>query len=845
MDFQAIVRDQLGLMVSWIEGGNQVTVTRDSAGRPLLARAAGSRSKPYAAEFRYDQSGRFLGVRGEFVSVMFPLLLEEAARGGGGDVTATTGPGGGIEFPGVAPLTAAVRNAVQYIVSQADIEARPPRLWPVDAVPYRLFCQVNGTAFGHGDSNRTLVTVDTVTRAATTGHEFPSGHAILDIYAGFGCALVVLLKTADNTHSLYRTTDGQTVELVHDLGRDPNGDLTHRTYVRLLTRGLERGRINGQPALVFATYTGAEQVPGTIDDAIYIAQSLDGGRTWQRVNTWNWDFAAGTGAHTIRHFHAVRYDQWRDCWWIAAGDTDDESCIIRWDGRTLNPGNVTPAQMQAGAVPGWQCRTGSQRWRAVDLLVTEDWIESFTDTVSDVYGGIWRVRPDFTGSHRVDHSVRGAEHDGWAALLASDGTHLWCDSARLDATDTWQRYVAIYASATGGRYFEIGRFALTDDLNVSKLPRGFFEDDQGLVWFSQSSEAGKGTFSTTVFRLQGKFIDERPDCLAPAYFVDPINGSDAANGWGMATAWKTVRNALLGNKVTHGARVMVTAGTSIEDGLGSIEYAANAKAAHDATRPVQISGQGADQTKITLTGSTSGWRGTSAQMWRIELCDVTMEVANTAHYILHDNSTQSAGTPEWTVRDAVIGSRTIGSARSIYPRASKVRAYRSKLLNLTDATKTIVQVSGAGTFEGYSCVFVGGRNNQESGGKISFAHCDFRDYHTAALTLVSTATVAPSVVNCVFAGSANGIPISNSSATVTLDGTMLVNNYYGKPNGANVPLPTLQVAGPLARDETTLTPFEWSPLVGAAQPAGVSWDFYGNPFRARPAIGAVEIPPTF
>lgn len=105
MDFQAIVRDQLGLMVSWIEGGNQVTVTRDSAGRPLLARAAGSRSKPYAAEFRYDQSGRFLGVRGEFVSVMFPRLLEEAARGGGGNVTATTGPGGGNRKRGTVVTT--------------------------------------------------------------------------------------------------------------------------------------------------------------------------------------------------------------------------------------------------------------------------------------------------------------------------------------------------------------------------------------------------------------------------------------------------------------------------------------------------------------------------------------------------------------------------------------------------------------------------------------------------------------------------------------------------------------------------------------------------------------------
>ena len=64
-----------------------------------------------------------------------------------------------------------------------------------------------------------------------------------------------------------------------------------------------------------------------------------------------------------------------------------------------------------------------------------------------------------------------------------------------------------------------------------------------------------------------------------------------------------------------------------------------------------------------------------------------------------------------------------------------------------------------------------------------------------------------------------------------------------KPNGVNVPLPSLQVAGPLARDETTLEPFAESQIVGLAQPAGVSWDYYGNPFRARPAIGAVEIPP--
>lgn len=751
-------------------------------------------------------------------------------------VFSETGPGGGIEFPGLAPLTAAVRNAVQYIVSHADLEARPPRLWPVDAVPYRLFCQVGGVAFGHGDSNRTLAAVNTTTRVGTLGHVFPDG-SILDIFPGFGCALVVH-QTAAGLRSLYRTVDGQSVELVHDFGRDPDGSV-HRPHPRLLMRGLERGYLDGQPALVMATYNDGNTsiVDGTPEDAIYIAKSLDDGRTWERVNTWNYDFATATGAHNVRHFHAVRYDQWRDCWWFAAGDTNAESAIIRWDGRSPAPGNVSMASIAAGNYPGWMCSTGSQRWRAVDLLVTEDWIESFTDTVSDVTGGIWRMRPDFSESHRVDHSNVDKKHDGWAALLASDGTHLWCDSCRENAVGN-QRYVGIYASKNGNRYWEIGRIALT--VSGAQLPRGFFEDPAGLIWYSQSGEAGKGTFATTVMRLQGKFIDQRPDCLAPAYFVDPANGSDTNNGWSVATAWKTVRNALLGQKVTPGARVMVSAGTSVEDALGSIEYASNARAAYDTTRPVQISGQGAGETTVVLP---SGWRGTSAQMWRIDFCDMTVECANTASSILHDSGTQSAGVPEWTLRDCVIGSRTVGAPRAIYPRVAKVKAYRTRFLNLTDSTKVSVQVAGTGVFEGYACVFTGGRNILEADGTLVLKHCEFHDYSVAAVSLSASAVVAPRIENCVFAGASAGLPISNSSSTVVLDGTMLINNYYGKPNGESVPLPTLQVAGPLARDESTLTPFAWSTLVGVAQPAGVAWDYYGNPFRARPAIGAVEIPP--
>ena len=753
-------------------------------------------------------------------------------------------PGGGIAFPGLSSLTAAVRNAVQYIVSHADLEARPPRLWPVDAVPYRLFCAVGGRAYGHGDNNRILVTVDTSSLAATVGYEWPVGYAITDIYAGDGCALVTVAETATNLYSLYRTTDGQAVELVHDIGRDPNGTLTHRPHVRILTRGLTAGYIAGRRALMLSTYNVAvvngAATDGSIGDAVYLAASFDDGKTWQRINGWNWNFETGVGSHTIRHFHSVRYDQWRDCWWIAGGDTDAESCLIRWDGKTAGPGNVSPAQMQAGSVPGWDCRTGSQRWRAVDIMVTEDWIETFTDTVADLTGGIWRCRPDFSESHRVDHTVRGAQHDGWAALLASDGTHLWCDDCRPDTTLDSQRYMAIYASANGNKYWEIGRIALAG--TGVKIPRGFFEAN-GLIWWSCDGEAGKGTNSTTLMRLAGRFIQQQPDNLAPVYFVDFANGSDAANGWGKATSWKTARNALAGNKITPGARVILSSGESVENGVGSMEYAANASPATDASRPVQISGQGRDATIVTLSGATEGWRGTSAQQWKVRLCNMTLRPADTTKITLWDNSTATSGAPEWYVEDARIGRRDVGTARCFYLRVSKLFVRRSNIDNTIDTTKYTFLIDGTATMELDSSVIYGGRSSVTAGAAVNIRHNEFRNYAVAAIGISSGATVAPLIANNVFFDSQQ-TPITNASAAVTLTAAMVYGNWYAKPQGAGVPDAILPIGGELARNPDTLAPYEWSSLIGLAQPAGVSWDYYGNPFRARPAIGAVEIPPT-
>lgn len=741
-------------------------------------------------------------------------------------------------------LNRAVRAATPpRVLADADIDARPPRMWPVDAVPYRLFNHRSGVAYGHGTDQRQLVLVDVVSRAATNGYQFPLGWAISDIWPGDTCMLIMAVETATSTYSLWRTEDGQSVTRVHDLGRDPNGEMTHRPQVRILQRGLERGYLNGQPALLLGTYNVATDnsvaVAGEIGDAIYLAASTDDGRTWTRINGWNWDFGANSGARTIKHFHAVRYDRWRDCWWICSGDSNDESAIIRWDGKAAGPGNVTPAQIASGAHPGWDCRTGSQRWRAVDLLVTEDWVESFTDTIGNITGGIWRVRPDFSGSHRVDHSNRGQNHDGWAALHHSGGTHLWCDDCRADAASDSQRWIGIYASANGNRYWEIGRVALTG--TGVRIPRGLFEDATGRVWFSCDGEAGKGTYTTTVMELRGLFREEQSDNLAPVYFVDFATGSNAADGQTAASAWKTVRNVFGSNVVTPGARIVVSAGTSTENGVSVIDYLANASPARDASRRIQISGQGRSKTEVVISGATEGWKdGTSAKTWAIEVTDMTVRSADATKSVIWDNATATGGVPSWIFRDAQIGDMVVGASRAVYLRTAAAKAIRSTIANITNSTKYTLYIDGTATIDMQSSRVRGGRAIQRTGAKITALHCDWSEYATTGLSIDSTATVAPLIANCVFAGSDQN-PIVDSSTTVTLDATNCYGNVFVLPAPAGTPDPILPAAGPLDRDPDTLEPFAWSHLCGLAAPVGVSWDYYGAPYRKSPAVGCCEV----
>ena len=712
-----------------------------------------------------------------------------------------------------------------YALASADIAARPPRLYPVDSLPVRLFCASAGYAWGHTLDNRQICRVDVATRAVTLGYQLPAGNTVVDMYPCAAGVLVITTNVAANTFTLHRTTDGVTLTAVHDIGRTLDGT-THQTGCKILARGLERGKIGGRDAILMSVYnSGDSRTPGGAGDEIYLAASFDDGATWQRFGTWNTN-----GTRQILHFHVVRYDRWRDCWWIGTGDTDSESNWIRWDGIASWPNNTAPLNFPTGS--GFIVGPGAQISRTVDFLVTESWIYTFTDTTGYEVGGIWRMKPDGTKKHRVNGDVNGSNHEGWSSLLASNGTMLWCDDVSANAAASNQRYFGVYGSSTGDRFYTIGRIATTG--TGVKLVRGFFEAG-GNIWISVDGEAGKGLFGTTVYQQKGLFREERPDNLAPVYYVDPVNGNDAADGYGIATAWKTVRNSLAGNKITHGARVVMLAGTSTENGISTIDYAANTAAATDTSRHIQISGQGRAQSVIALSGATSGWRDSSAsKTWDIELCDLTLRQTDPTKIILLDTSGATTP-PTWTVRDAAIGDESVGSAYATYLQSATLNLIRSDVLQIADSGKYALWCSGTATIKAHASRIFGGRSQQQSGAKIELRHCEVDKFANTGILIASGSTVAAYIANCILGANSAQTPINNASA-LTIDGTCIVNTITVKPSIGV----TGAVVAPIDRDPDTLVPYSWSSLAVAGVGVGVYWDYLGNPMRKTPSIGAFE-----
>jgi hypothetical protein len=112
-------------------------------------------------------------------------------------------------------------------------------------------------------------------------------------------------------------------------------------------------------------------------EPVFVYRSLDDGKTWDVV----YQFGAGE----IRHVHSLSVDPQTNALWVTTGDRDEEAII---------------AYSVDKGVTFHTVGTGSQQWRTVDLLFTEDSVYWGTDAPS-IQNWICRLDRDTLAVERV------------------------------------------------------------------------------------------------------------------------------------------------------------------------------------------------------------------------------------------------------------------------------------------------------------------------------------------------------------------------------------------------------------------------------------------------------------
>lgn len=337
--------------------------------------------------------------------------------------------------------------------------------------------------------------------------------------------------------------DGQPVLRIGDIDGTEANQIDN---VSILGRGL---CIVGNTVYVAEYNVNGSRVSGATNDRVCLRRSTNAGTTWSVVAEWNSD-----GSHHVRHMHSVQFHA--GYVYMTFGDNNAESGILRWDGVSVLPSNQPLSAYL-------ECYTGAQRYRSGDILFPPgDYMYWMSDTdIGDSERGVWRSRKDMTDTpvRMSAHITAVQNHSGWYGAILPSGRMIFTSFVEQPAVDRNMRW---FGSDDGNDWSVVGTYQL-------KGGSGGGADEMfvrnGELYYAKAGGAGKSSVNDTTVLIPDDIIDPQR-VLHPVYWVSRRgrDTSDDYRGYSPDRPWRRLGYALTGDRVTHGARVIVTEGNYTE-----------------------------------------------------------------------------------------------------------------------------------------------------------------------------------------------------------------------------------------------------------------------------------------
>ena len=543
-------------------------------------------------------------------------------------VMATTGPGGGLGIQ-------AGKNGQASIVTESGYAERivtapqiaDNRIVAVDYLPYLAIAENSSYVFAREDNTTSgLYRVKKSDGATSTsvlatalykddGTTLqPANSFFFNAWAWDDYQLAEVRDLSADTYYLYKSVDnfascGANAPLYNDgrpvfvTGWNANNTVIAPSVMVMAPWSLCRGKNKrGENLIVFGQYNNSSsRTPGGDNDWSNILCSRQGGD----AGSWEVVLEANTnGTNILRHCHAVMQDPYTLEFWIFYGDSSTSGIYV-WDGIHAIPPNTAP--QYAAQYKGWR---GINRFNTplpsndyyplqiTTAIFTPDEVIIPPDHGWTAARGVYSLSRDLTRMEKIWDGPSGGQlmdHSMYSSCVCPiTGTVVASEIIETGGADPNADYTLwIYTATKAGRYRDwkrVARYMMNTAISSGRQHPVFRARPNGEILIGSTQGAGKHYGSTAVCRISGVWNGRDEEVVHPVWWVDQVAGSDANNGYRPSAAFKTLKYALTGSRVTKSSLVNLMAGVSSEGASGfTPSYNTSAKPAQ-ANLPVWVRG---------------------------------------------------------------------------------------------------------------------------------------------------------------------------------------------------------------------------------------------------------------